>query len=616
MSERALENKIQSLEKQIKQLEDADALNDVLFEISNAVNTTPNLQDLYYSIHKALEKVIVVPNIYISTYDRPSGRIHFPYYVDEKDDATHWEFRVFDKKSLTGKVILSRGPLFLKTDELKKLAQKGDIVGSLPQIWLGVPLITDNLVIGVMAIQSYTDPNAYNQKDLDLLISTSHQIAVAIERKRINDALAENEKRYRTLSEGSHDIIMRFDRRYRHIYVNKAIHQTGMNPEDIIGKTHSELGFPDDLSGLLQEAIQTVFDSRAVNRIEFQLPKGMWIDWMLSPEFSSRNEVKAVITFARDITERKLIEIQNRCFDRINHIIISSTDMEQMLHGILDTMLEVFKCDRSYILFPCDPAAEKYHVPFLRFRPEWALTPGHEVEIDDHGRKIMAEVITSDEPLVYDPVSKRPVRDHIRQTYSIQSQMVMAVFPKTGQAWEVGLHQCSYERIWSNEDKHLFSGICQRIADGLSNMQLFRKVQQVNKYIDSVFNSMPSILMGVDSDGRVTHWNRMARVETGITTREAVGSYFYDCFPHLKQFKNTVAKAIEQQVVIEKIKIPRTIDNRTVYENITIYPLTGKEVNGAVIRIDDATTQIQMEEMMIQSEKMLSVGGTGRWHGP
>lgn len=59
--------------------------------------------------------------------------------------------------------------------------------------------------------------------------------------------------------------------------------------------------------------------------------------------------------------------------------------------------------------------------------------------------------------------------------------------------------------------------------------------------------------------------------------------------------------AVQRQV--QKVKT----DTR--YTDITIYPLVANGVDGAVIRIDDVTEQVRMEEVMIQSEKMMSVGG-------
>jgi signal transduction histidine kinase len=64
------------------------------------------------------------------------------------------------------------------------------------------------------------------------------------------------------------------------------------------------------------------------------------------------------------------------------------------------------------------------------------------------------------------------------------------------------------------------------------------------------------------------------------------------------------ARAVETDT-----KVPRVVDGETRYEDVTIYPLTTNGVEGAVIRVDDVTDRVRVEEMMIQSEKMLSVGG-------
>jgi signal transduction histidine kinase len=69
-----------------------------------------------------------------------------------------------------------------------------------------------------------------------------------------------------------------------------------------------------------------------------------------------------------------------------------------------------------------------------------------------------------------------------------------------------------------------------------------------------------------------------------------------------------IKTAIKDKTVLEERKIPHEKDGIISYENLTVYPLLGEEMDGAVIRIDDVTDQVQIEEMMIHSEKMLSVG--------
>jgi PAS domain S-box-containing protein len=129
------------------------------------------------------------------------------------------------------------------------------------------------------------------------------------ELKKAEETLRESREQFRTLAENSPDVIMRFDRQYRHTYVNPSIErETGIKPKDFIGKTHEELRFPKELCKIFDDAIEKVFQTGQVNRIEFQLSSGIWIDWYLFPEMSQDGQIKAVMTTSRDITEYKRVE--------------------------------------------------------------------------------------------------------------------------------------------------------------------------------------------------------------------------------------------------------------------------------------------------------------------
>ncbi|HVN77067.1 MAG TPA: PAS domain S-box protein, partial [Thermoanaerobaculaceae bacterium] len=133
--------------------------------------------------------------------------------------------------------------------------------------------------------------------------------AALARRQQAEDAMRASEERFRALAEQSADVIMRFDRAHRHLYANGAVEaQTGIPAAHFIGKTHRELGFPEALCAMLERAIETVFATGAVHRVEFQLPNGTWIDWQLVPERARDGSVASVITDARDITSRKRAE--------------------------------------------------------------------------------------------------------------------------------------------------------------------------------------------------------------------------------------------------------------------------------------------------------------------
>lgn len=138
------------------------------------------------------------------------------------------------------------------------------------------------------------------------LVSAIEQLQKQIvERKQAEESLRESEEKFRALAEYSSDGIMRFDRELRHLYVNKATEKSsGIPASQFLGKTHKDLGFPENLISLWNSTIATVFDTKEPSRIEFEYNKS-WIDWSVCPEFDPSGNVKSVLTSARDITERK-----------------------------------------------------------------------------------------------------------------------------------------------------------------------------------------------------------------------------------------------------------------------------------------------------------------------
>ncbi len=135
-----------------------------------------------------------------------------------------------------------------------------------------------------------------------------------------------------------------------------------------------------------------------------------------------------------------------------------------------------------------------------------------------------------------------------------------------------------------------------------------KEIRYARTLITNIIDSMPSILIGVDIEGRVTQWNLAAQLATNLSKKEALGQPLAIAFPRLGIQMDRVADALKTGNVGSYIKQPRDENGTIRYEDVTIYPLLDG-IQGAVIRIDDATRRVQMEEMMIQSEKMLSVGG-------
>ncbi len=234
-----LKEKIKTLEIQIAEKQRLEDIDRTLIKIANSVYTTSNLKELYATIYDYLDELMDLPNLYIAQYDKKKKLIYFPFYVDEYDN--HEDSFVEDitkAHTLTSEVILAEKPLFLTQDMLLKRKKENRIRGTVPKIWLGVPLKIKREVIGVLAVQSYTEPEYFTKKDLKILIFIADQIAFAIERRQILDDLQESREQLMSIFKAIPDPVVLYNMRGFPIYLNHAFKKKfGWTLEDLQNKT-------------------------------------------------------------------------------------------------------------------------------------------------------------------------------------------------------------------------------------------------------------------------------------------------------------------------------------------------------------------------------------------
>ncbi|SLM28819.1 Two-component sensory histidine kinase (Drug sensor/ATP binding) [Desulfamplus magnetovallimortis] len=136
--------------------------------------------------------------------------------------------------------------------------------------------------------------------------------------------------------------------------------------------------------------------------------------------------------------------------------------------------------------------------------------------------------------------------------------------------------------------------------------------------MNNIIDSMPSILTGIDRSGNVTLWNREAGLISGIEAKDAVGQSVFELFPFLASEKKIVFQAIEEGIITKNQKRKTLFNSKTYYMDVTVYPLLDPEGTdsvdgitmavGAVLRVDNVTARVRMEERMVQAEKMQSIG--------
>jgi diguanylate cyclase (GGDEF)-like protein/PAS domain S-box-containing protein len=166
----------------------AEAIQAVIYKISQAANAVYNLRDLFSSIHASLSELIPASNFFIALYDAARDELSFPYWKDDHDPVPLPQKL---GRGLTEYVLRTGRPQLVSTEVLQDLLARGEVVevGTPAVDWVGVPLKVEDRLIGVMAVQSYTQSLRFTQVETDILSFVSAQAAMAIERKRAEEAI-------------------------------------------------------------------------------------------------------------------------------------------------------------------------------------------------------------------------------------------------------------------------------------------------------------------------------------------------------------------------------------------------------------------------------------------
>ncbi len=153
----------------------------------------------------------------------------------------------------------------------------------------------------------------------------------------------------------------------------------------------------------------------------------------------------------------------------------------------------------------------------------------------------------------------------------------------------------------------LMSDIGVQLGRAVEREEAAQQRRRLYDLLDTIINSMPSVLIAVDRETRVTRWNSEAIAITKTSAAEASGRLLEEVFNLPKQLLEKVRLSAREGAAFHEQQINLDRDGESRLMEATIYPLSGEE-KGAVVRIDDITRRAQMEQLLIQTVKLSSLG--------
>ncbi len=295
--------------------------------------------------------------------------------------------------------------------------------------------------------------------------------------------------------------------------------------------------------------------------------------------------------------------------DRLDRVIQNATDHEQMMGEVLETALSIFCCDRAWLLFPCDPDAAFWSVPMERTVPEYpgAFALGKSIPTTPEMVAQFKAALELEEPMIFDPETDIPMPDSAKQ-FSTLSSIIMAIYPKIGKPWVWGLSQCEYARVWAAKDIDLFKEFGRRIADALSSLLFLRDLKESELRLRGFMESATESFTLWDSDLNLISVNK-AGIEMFSyqeMAEQAVGKNMVEIIPGVegtgryKQYMGVIKSG--EPLSIYDVNPHPTFGNRDL--KIKAFKVS----KGLGMIVEDITERNRTQEMMIQTEKMLSIG--------
>jgi formate hydrogenlyase transcriptional activator len=165
--------------------------------------------------------------------------------------------------------------------------------------------------------------------------------------------------------------------------------------------------------------------------------------------------------------------------DRINFAIQRTDDFGQM-SDVLDAVLSVFRCDRAWIVSPCDPKSRTWRTVAERAAPKFAASSllGLDVPMDAEVAHVHRVVAESETAARFGPGTNNPIPSGVAERFGVQSQLCVAISPKIDKPYIFGLDQCTWPRNWTEQEQNLFEAVGERFATLLTSLLMSRDLQE------------------------------------------------------------------------------------------------------------------------------------------
>ena len=303
---RNLDRTSKRLERRVQELDSLQA-------VGQALSSSLNIEAVVDAIYEQVRRLMPAANFFVALYNREANEVTFPLAVEE-DVRVKWRARRAGE-GLTEYLLRTQTPLLMRGNVAAQVRDLGIThIGKEAQCWLGVPILSGAESMGIIALQSFTQADAYDLSHQQLLSTIASQAAVAIKNaqlyKQTDQALAQRVQELDSILHTTQEGVLLLDPEWHVLAVNRALAKlTGCVRTEIQGnrlntETLALFGYTPE--ALQAECVSLTRDTGdPTHETIIHTPERRALARTLAPVRSREGTIEGWLLIFRDITEEQ-----------------------------------------------------------------------------------------------------------------------------------------------------------------------------------------------------------------------------------------------------------------------------------------------------------------------
>lgn len=423
-------------------------------------------------------------------------------------------------------------------------------------------------------------------------------------RKKIEAELSKTEHKYQSLAENIPDIVARFDRNLRHIYVNRTIENlTGIPVSAYLGKTYEDLDMPSEKALLFNKNLKRVFKTGKQHSFEYTFQSNNSVRYfsdLLVPEFDQLGNVISVLSVARDITALKKSKQSLRIQRDISIMLSEMRDLDQAMNQLLDFTFQLDGVDSGGI-YMVDQSSGNIDLVVHRGLSEEFIKQNTHFSPDTEN----AAIVNSSVLLFLTYLDIQKQNNPIILQEKIRSLAIMPILYEGKVIACFNLASHLYDEIPA-DDRIVLEAIALSLGGTLHRIRIGNQLKESEIKYKLAFQTSPDSITINSMNGNYVDVNEGFTSITGYTREEVIGKTSVDInIWGVPEDRSKLLEMLNQNERIENLEtVFRTKDGSLITALVSANLITFNEKPHLLLICRDITDRKNAEnELLVAKEK-------------